>query len=612
MQKRRLMISTFAGMAVVLLCLSPMSALGSDRPSSTDKTATPPAETAAKTTTDTNDQVTLLKQQMAIQQQQIEQLQKALEAQKRLLEQLTQITEKAAQPAAPKAGQVAATTSAAQPAAQPQTPNLGQVASTTPMIPKDQSKVENTALPAAGTPTAALGSPPKSETEPTSPLQIHIGDAAITPVGFMDFTAVGRSKTNGSGIGTNFGNIPYGTTGYQQNLSEFRFNMQNSRIGFRVDADVLGAHVIGYMEADFLGNNPANVAVTSNSNTLRSRVYWVDWRRGGWEILGGQTWSLITPGRNGISPIPADIFYSQDMDVNYQAGLFWGRIPELRFVYHLPEDKAAFAFALESPEQYMGGSGGGGLSSLPTALAALAGTQLNNATNTLGVPNLAPDLIAKLMIQPNKHFHFEVGGVERDFKLYNTVTNVNNSAEGGGGFVNLNFDLFKGFKILTNNFYGDGVGRYIFGLAPDLAVHTDGTPSLLHSGSTVSGFEYTNKNTLFYAYYGGVYIGRDTIKDTNGKIIGYGCQGATCAFNNSSSATSQNRAIQEATFGVVQTFWKNPKYGALSLITQYSYLVRDPWYIAPATPANPRNANLNMVFGDLRYTLPGSAPTIGH
>ena len=42
--------------------------------------------------------------------------------------------------------------------------------------------------------------------------------------------------------------------------------MQNSRIGFRADADVTGAHVIGYMEADFLGTPAStNIAVTSNS-----------------------------------------------------------------------------------------------------------------------------------------------------------------------------------------------------------------------------------------------------------------------------------------------------------------------------------------------------------
>jgi hypothetical protein len=33
---------------------------------------------------------------------------------------------------------------------------------------------------------------------------------------------------------------------------------------------------IGYMESDYLGNNPANVGVSSNSNTLRSRLFWVD------------------------------------------------------------------------------------------------------------------------------------------------------------------------------------------------------------------------------------------------------------------------------------------------------------------------------------------------
>ncbi len=84
-------------------------------------------------------------------------------------------------------------------------------------------------------------------------------------------------------------------------------------------------------------------------------MYWVDVAKGKWEILGGQTWSLITPGRTGISPLPGNIFYSQDTDVNYQAGLVWGRIPEFRFVYH-PSNKAAIAFALDNQEQYWGGS----------------------------------------------------------------------------------------------------------------------------------------------------------------------------------------------------------------------------------------------------------------
>jgi hypothetical protein len=332
-------------------------------------------------------------------------------------------------------------------------------------------------------------------------------------------------------------------------------------------------------------------------------------------VLGGQTWSLITPGRSGISPLPANVFYSQDMDVNYQAGLFWGRIPELRVVYH-PTDKVAFAVALDSPEQYIGGSGGGGTVTFPATLSNYS-SELNNGGTTLTVPNVAPDIIAKLAFDPSKKFHFEIGGLERNFKLYNPATKTTTAqtftAAGGGGFFNLNFDLFKGFRVLTNNFVSDGGGRYIFGEAPDLIARADGSISLIHADSTVTGFEYTNKNSLLYGYYGGIYVGRNyaifpvsttagtpPVTTTTLTPYGYGYSG---------SSSGQNRAIQEATFGVIQTFWKNPRYGALSLITQYSYLTRNPWSVATGQPAN---ANVNMVFVDLRYTLPGSAPTLGN
>jgi hypothetical protein len=59
--------------------------------------------------------------------------------------------------------------------------------------------------------------------------------------------------------------------------------------------------------------------------------------------------------------------------------------------------------------------------------------------------------------------------------------------------------------------------------------------------------------------------------------------------------------------GLTQTMWKDPKFGAVSLMTQYSYVLRNPWFVATGQPAS---ALTNMVFVNLRYTLPGSAPTI--
>ncbi len=478
---------------------------------------------------------------------------------------------------------------------QPHAPSLGTVASTRPILPAGPVATEPTRNLAA----AGIQKEAEPQDMPESPLQFHIGSASIIPIGFMDFTSEFRTKDNGSGIGTNFGSIPYGTSSFQSNLSEFRFSMQNSRIGFRVDANVKGAHVIGYMESDFLGNNPGNVAVSSNSNTLRSRLYWVDARKGHWEMLAGQTWSLITPGRAGISPLPGNLFYTNDIDVNYQAGLYWGRIPELRFVYHSSSDKSALAIALDSPEQYVGGSAGGSSPTFPAALTAtFPGGELNNGATTLGVPNRAPDIIAKFALDPSRRFHFEVGGIARFFQTYNPVTAADFSTTGGGGFADVNVEPVKGMRLLAAGYWNDGGGRYIFGQAPDLIARVDGSPSLVHSGSTVAGLEVTHHNTLFYAYYGGIYIGRNFVLDTNGKPVGYGYAG---------SATSQNRSIQEASFGVNQAFWKNDRYGALTLMTQYSYLQRNPWAIAAGQPSN---ANLSMLFLNLRYSLPGAAPAM--
>jgi hypothetical protein len=67
------------------------------------------------------------------------------------------------------------------------------------------------------------------------------------------------------------------------------------------------------------------------------------------------------------------------------------------------------------------------------------------------------------------------------------------------------------------------------------------------------------------------------------------------------SANTNNRAIQEGTFDWTQTFWRNPQYGAVLLITQYSYLTRAPWFVAAGAP---KNAHLSMGFVSLRYVLP--------
>jgi hypothetical protein len=472
------------------------------------------------------------------------------------------------------------------------TRSVGEVVSTSSMVPPAPRAVTPSPLP-------AFSAEQKPESPEAAPLSFRIGSANITPVGFMDLTGIWRSTASGSGIGTNFGGVPYGNT-TQGNLTELRLSAQNSRIGSRVDVKVRGAHVLAYWESDFLGYVPPNAAVSSNSDTFRLRLYWVDVRKNRWELLGGQSWSMITPGRKGISPLPADLVYSQVVDTNYHAGLTWSRDPQLRFVYHASDD-AALGVSLESPEQYIGGSAGGGLITLPSALATPYASQLNNGGTALSAPGFHPDVVAKIAFDPKlpngRGFHFELGGTVRTFKVYNPLNNQTFTARGGGGQVNLYVELFKGFRALTNNYWSKGGGRWIFGQAPDLIVRSDGSLSPVQASSTVSGFEFIRNNVLLYAYYGGVYIGRNVAIDSaTGKFAGYGYPG---------SPNGQNRTIQEGTFGFTQTFWKDAKFGALSLMGQYSYVIRNPWAVAADQP---KNAKLNMVYLNLRYALPGSAP----
>ncbi len=594
------------------------------------QTAQPAAPATAAAS---GDEVSLLKQQLAAQQKMLEQMQAALGEMKARLDHAEQAS-KASPPAtqttsAPAPSQPAAAVSpAAGPAVLPEPRSLGQVASLTPVVPKASNEAEEPAF--AATPlisSAVPGVPPfynngasPQDEQGLSPLSVKIGGAEFTPGGFLDFTTFGRSTNLGSGIGSSFGSIPYSNSTAGQ-LSETRFTMQNSRISLDINSNYLGFDLHGHIEADFLGFAPPNLYVTSNSNTLRSRLYWLDARKGKFEFLGGQSWSMLTPNRTGLSPNPSDIFYSQDMDTNYQVGLTWARQAQFRLIYH-PSDVVAAGVSIEDSQQLCGSA------TVPSSLVAEcdngSGSITNsNAANNPATPNLAPDIIGKIAFDPKTgdlHQHIEIAGLLTEARTYDPTAKVRNTAAGGGVSFNVNFELVKNLHAIVNTFYSDGGGRYIYGLGPgfiiDRAANGAYQPSLVHSGSGIAGFEYqVNKATMFYGYYGGAYYGRDFGIDCYTQPIPVGSPTGTVAacnqtpssspvydgFGYPKSSNSQNRDVQEGTFGIIETFWKNPQYGSLQLITQYSYLSRAPWYVASGSP---KNAHLSMGYVDLRYVLP--------
>ncbi|MGA2325661.1 MAG: hypothetical protein ABSH05_05180 [Bryobacteraceae bacterium] len=436
-------------------------------------------------------------------------------------------------------------------------------------------------------PPAAPATPAKpllaGDGKPVSPLSFRIGGADFTPGGFMDFTSVFRSTNVGSGIGTSFGSLPFGNTAAGQ-LTETRFSAQNSRLTLKVSAKTGQEAVTGYLEMDFLGTLPNNGFVTSNSLGPRMRQYWVQVLRGKWEVLGGQAWTMLTPNRAGISSLPGDIFSSQDVDTNYQAGLIWARAAQFRLIYHGNKNWTA-GLSLENPEQYVGTS-----VTLPSSYYA---SQFDTTAATT-TPNMHPDIIAKIAADGHagsRAMHLEAAGLLRTFRSLRQAGGTSH-AVGAGGSLNMNLELAKNFRFLLNTFYSDGGGRYIFGLGPDAIVRADGAVSPVHAASGIAGFEFlSDPRTAWYTYYGGAYFSRNCTVGSPGQFFGFGCPGSSNA----------NREIQELTFGFNRTFWKNPNYGALQWMSQYSYVTRSPWAVAAGSPAN---AHTHMVFTNLRYVLP--------
>ena len=394
---------------------------------------------------------------------------------------------------------------------------------------------------------------------PTTPLTIHLGDSDFLIGGFMDATSITRSTNTGAGIGSSFGSIPFTTTAGGApnptgNLGETRFSTQNSRLTLMATSKVGSARLKGYVEADFLGNTSTNLNVTSNSDTLRLRLYWVQYQQGGFEFLAGQSWSMLTPNRTGLSPVPGDLFYSQDVDTNYQLGLTWGRTTQFRFIAHAGDVFTA-GVSLENPEQYVG--------SAVVLPAGFVATEVDNGASAIGgtstVPNLYPDVIGKVALDPmigNTHQHIDAAVVVRGYKTFNPATNTFFTATGNGESVNVILEPVKNLHLIATNFFSDGGGRCISNTnIPDFIVNPDASLSLVKSWSGIyRRGEIQAGPSFIYGYYSLVQATANTTLDANGKTpIGFGITGSQSA----------NHKENETTFGIIQTFFRDPKIGGL-------------------------------------------------
>ncbi len=476
--------------------------------------------------------------------------------------------------------------------------------------------LKNVSKVVAPTQNGHVSGPPVSPERQTSPApsttasetSFKIGSLFFTPGGFVDIENVYRTTNTQNNIATNFAAIPFNNID-QGNISEFRTTAQFSRLSLLISSKFGRHDVTSYIETDFSGNNAPNVYQSVNGHTNRLRLFFANARRGKWEILGGQTWSWITPNRNGLGPMPVDLALTYNEDQNLGVGISYTRAAELRAAYHF-NDRWAFGVGIENPNQFIGT-----YVALPAAFASV-GSQFDNG-NQIGAPNAFPDILSKLAydkkLSRGRHFHAEavglITGVHLTAKSLEGTSFTKHRAVGGGGSIAANYEFSPNFRILANAFWSDGGAHYLVGTGPQVVIRpnamgNDVTPSFVHAGAGSAGVEWhASAKTALAAYYGGNYFGRNFFPDTTntvhpGMIIGYGGPG---------SPNTNNRTIQQASVDWIQTFWRDPTFGAVQFYAQYSYLTRAPWYVAPGEP---KNAHLSMVFAGLRYILPSTSGTL--
>lgn len=419
---------------------------------------------------------------------------------------------------------------------------------------------------------------------------MDVGPARLRIGGYVGVTGIYRSTNSGGGPGTNFATIPFEDT-LPGNVSETRLTAQSSRLSIRVDAPFPEARfrsLSGYFEMDFSGTTPGNIAVTSSSAGFRLRQAFADVQYGGtFSFAAGQAFTLMTPPKQQLSVWPSEYEMSQAVDTNYVAGLVWERVPQVRFTWR-PSKTLSWAVSAENPEQQIGN----GLIALPACCGDDIAAQYNTGDQALSVPNLMPDIVTRVAVNPTPAVHVDAGGVLRVFRHTVAPYDTDFSAAGGGVSVNARVNPTRRTRVIGQLASGAGLGRYLGGLAPDVAFRSDGSIEPVPTTSWVTGLEQTISSHVSVAgYYSGLLIDDTYFEDSDGTAIGFGFPGAP---------STVNRSIREVTGTFSYLVVRTENRGSAQINVQTSWLRREPWSMGSGPPS----ADAWLFFAQVRYNLP--------
>ncbi|HEY6389545.1 MAG TPA: hypothetical protein VIX91_28000 [Candidatus Acidoferrum sp.] len=445
--------------------------------------------------------------------------------------------------------------------------------------------------------TVATAQADEKKASDEEPPAIRYKGVTITPGGFFAAETVFRNRATSADINTPFTGIPFEAADLAH-VNENNFTARQSRVSMLVQGKVGSAALTGYLEADFLGAGTTSNNRQSNSYVFRQRQLYAQAAfENGWSITGGQQWTLATEDKRDILNRQEDL--PLVIDPQYNVGFTWARQYGLRVVKDF-NGKFDLGISVEGPQATIGGRGFAAVTTINSAAAPATIVTSGATTATTGnfflnapgsspglynafdatgyTVNKAPDIIVKATADPG-FGHYEVFGIASFFRdrvypcgvvgttLGDTVPGTatltgnctsptptvvssfganNTSSAGGGGGVSALFPLFnKKLDAGIKGVAGDGIGRYGSAQLADATARPDGTLALIRTAHGLARLEFHATPKLdIYAYYGLEYAWR----------AGYsGYDSVTITKTTAIPATATSPAIPATTHTVIST-----------------------------------------------------------
>jgi hypothetical protein len=442
-----------------------------------------------------------------------------------------------------------------------------------------------------------------------------LGGVTVTLGGFIEAAGVYRTRNEVADIASNFNTGMPLAQNPQYHQNEFRFSARQSRLSLEAKAQPDPVTKLdAYFEFDFLGAAPTANSVESNSYNLRIRHLYTQYIRDdlGLDILGGQTWTLMTMDKVGVGNDQPNYNIPLTIDAQYVPGFTWARQPQFRVAKSFADNQLWLAFSVENPQTnyYVGGNG-----AVPSDIGKVNDNNPggSNFASTVNYSDeVAPDLQAKIALD-EKFAHLEAYGVARfmhDHLIESVGTDSSKTEVGGGGGAAALIHVVPNLIDLQGSFLiGSGIGRYGAAQLPDATVGSNGQPVPLSEVMGLAGIvAHPDPSVDLYSYFGTEQEKRKYF-DIGSKGYGYGSplySNTDCEIEGTDGdCTANTSGVWQATIGTWWKFLHSKEYGSMQVGAQYSYTRRTVFQGIGPTPKTDDNM---LLFSFRYYPFSDTAP----